>query len=596
MLDAMVHRGPDAGGMFRQPGIAAGIRRLAVIDLEHGNQPISSEDGGVTVVFNGEIYNYRELRNDLQAGGHRFKTGSDTEVLVHLWEEHGPDMLNHLNGMFTLCIHEQETGRTFIARDRIGIKPLYYRLDRRSLIFASELSVLLRHPDLDRTVDMDALPLLYALQYLPGDRTIQNGVKKLLPGHWILVENGEAVVREYYRIPEPVPAQDRSRDELDGELRELLADAVRLRTMADVPLGMFLSGGVDSGVVLSLLAAVSDRPVQTYSVGFDGPAEYDERKYARLLAERYGAEHHELVVSAADIGRMLPDLVHRLDEPVTDPAMIPTWLLSEFARRQVTVVLTGEGADELFAGYRRYLYQKKLGWLSGIPGILALAGSAPGRSLPGRAGQALAALAEPNAGLNHLGWSMIVPPSTAGGLFGRDRFQAMLRQTASGFDRYFQESTSRLSGGLLADQSEWLPHNLLAKVDRASMAFSLEARVPFLDHRVVQWASRLQDSDRISGQTTKAVLRHAFRKELPQEILERPKRGFDLPLSDWIRGPLKDLTMAMFSDVSLARWEGLDAGFARKMLDRHMKGDQDLGLPLFNLVSILLFLERRAGS
>ncbi|MBD3868679.1 MAG: asparagine synthase (glutamine-hydrolyzing) [Acidobacteria bacterium] len=595
MLDAMVHRGPDAGGMHQAPGIVAGIRRLAVIDPEHGDQPISSEDGGVTVVFNGEIYNFRELREDLERRGHAFRTGSDTEVLVHLWEEHGPEMVHRLNGMFAFCIHENNTGRTFIARDRLGIKPLYYRLHGRSLIFASEISVLLRHPGVGRTVDMDALPLLYAMQYLPGDRTIQQDVRKLLPGHWILAESGEATIREYYRIPTPQPGEPVSKERLAEELRELLEDAVRCRTMADVPLGMFLSGGVDSGVVLSLLAAATDRPVRTFSVGFDGPERFDERKYARLLAERYGSEHEELVVSAADIGRMLPEMVQRLDEPVTDPAMIPTWLLSEFARREVTVVLTGEGADELFAGYRRYLYQKKYGWFSGMPGARSLADSALGRSSPGRAGQALAALAEPDAGLNHLYWSMIVPVATAGNLFGQDRFKGMLQQTASGFDRYFDGAKSRLSGSLVADQNEWLPHNLLAKVDRATMAFSLEARVPFLDHRVLEWTSRLQDRYRIDGGLTKAILRHAFRKDLPQEILNRPKRGFDLPLGDWIRGPLRELTSNMFSDASLARWEGLDAGAARRMLARHLAGGKDLGLPLFNLLSILLFLERRAG-
>ena len=595
MLDAMVHRGPDGGGMLEAPGIAAGIRRLAVIDLEHGDQPIASEDGNVTVVFNGEIYNYRELREDLERRGHAFRTGSDTEVLVHLWEEHGLGMLHHLNGMFAFCIHEKGSGRTFIARDRIGIKPLYYRLEGRSLIFASELSVLLRHPDVARTVDMDALPLLYAMQYLPGDRTIQKDARKLLPGHCILVEGGEAVTGEYYRIPDPVPEAGRSRHELAEELRELLSDAVQLRTVADVPLGMFLSGGVDSGVILSLLAAASGRPVQTYSVGFDGSAKYDERKYARLLADRYGADHHELVVSAADIGKMLPELVSRLEEPVTDPAMIPTWLLSEFARKEVTVVLTGEGADELFAGYRRYLYQRKYGWFSGMPGARALAGSVLGRSSPGRAGQALAALAEPDAGLNHLYWSMIVTVAAAGNLFGQERFGKLLQRTASGFEPYFTGSGSRLAGSLAADQNEWLPHNLLAKVDRATMAHSLEARVPFLDHRVVEWASRLSDRNRIDGKSTKAILRHAFRNELPEQILNRPKRGFDLPLADWIRGPLKDLALSMFTDTALARWEGLDAGCARKMLNLHLKGDGDLGLPLFNLLSILMYLERQAA-
>lgn len=590
MLGAMVHRGPDAGGMFREPGIAAGIRRLAVIDLEHGDQPIESEDGNVKVVFNGEIYNYREIRQDLLCRGHRFKTGSDTEVLVHLWEEHGPEMVHRLNGMFAFCIHERSTRRTFIARDRIGIKPLYYRLKGRTLVFASEMSVLLRHPEVSVPVDMDALPLLYALQYLPGDHTVRNGVKKLLPGHCIQVEDGVTNIREYYRIPEPNPAPARSMGPLAEELRVLLDDAVRTRTVADVPLGMFLSGGLDSGIVLSLLAKASDRPVQTYSVGFDGPEAYDEREYARLAADRYGADHHELVVSAADIGRLLPELVGRLNEPVTDPAMIPTWLLSEFARKEVTVVLTGEGADELFAGYRRYLYQQRYAGLGAVPGLASI-----GKAMPGRSAQALAALAEKDPASGHLAWSMIVPEGTTAGLFGADRFRQMLDRAVAGFGGYFDSAPSRLSGSLAADQNEWLPHNLLAKVDRATMAFSLEARVPFLDHRLVEWASRLPDGARISGGTTKAVLRDAFRAAIPEEILNRPKQGFDLPLGEWIRGPLLPLVKEMFTDDGLGRWDGLDRDYARKMLAQHLDGRKDLGLPLFNLLSILVYLERQAA-
>ena len=596
MLNGMVHRGPDTGGMFREPGIIAGIRRLAVIDLTHGDQPISSEDGGVTVVFNGEIYNFRAVREELEQRGHAFRTGSDTEVLVHLWEDHGPDMVERLNGMFAFCIHERGTGRTFIARDRIGIKPLYYQWDGKTVLFASELSVLLRHPSADRTIRQEALPQLYALQYLPGDKTVYRSIRKLLPGSGILVEDGQVSFPRLYDFPDPDPAPEISLDDRAEELRSLLTAAVSLRTVADVPLGMFLSGGLDSGAVLSLLAGSSSEPVRTFSVGFDDAEEYDEKRYARMLADRFGAEHHELVVSAADIGNRLPLMVEHLDEPVTDPAMIPTWILSEYARKEVTVVLTGEGADELFAGYRRYLYQKKYGWVAAMPAAGRFARSGLRRRLPGRAGQAFAALAESDPGLNHVEWSMIIDPDTGQGLFGKNEFRQIRLGLGRWFGRYFETAPSRLSGSLYADQNEWLPHNLLSKVDRATMAFSLEARVPFLDHRLVEWAARLPDSHRISAGVTKQVLRRAFRNDLPDEILVRPKRGFDLPLGDWIRGPLLPVVREMFREKSFRRWNGLRGDYAAGMLERHLTGKADLGLPLFNLLSILLFLEKAERS
>jgi asparagine synthase (glutamine-hydrolysing) len=592
MLDRMVHRGPDSAGVYQEPGICAGIRRLAVIDVAHGNQPIGSEDGQVQVVFNGEIYNFRELRADLESRGHSFRTRADTEVLVHLWEEFGLEMVDHLNGMFTFCIHDRTTRRTFIARDRIGIKPLFYQWDGKTVLFASELAVLLKHPDVDRTVRQEALPRLYALQYLPGDETVYRSIRKLLPGQGILVQDGQVSFPRIWEFPTPDPAPEISLEERADELRIMLAKAVAIRTVADVPLGMFLSGGLDSGVVLSLLTAASNRPVQTFSVGFDDAGEFDERPFATLLATHFGAQHHELVVSAADIGAKLPEMVEHLDAPVTDPAMIPTWLLSEYARQEVTVVLTGEGADELFAGYRRYLFQKKYGWVSALPAAGHLARSGLGKRLPGRAGQAFSALAESGSGLNHVEWSMILSPDTGQGLFGKESFEQVRVNLGAGFEKYFEDNPTRLAGSLHADQNEWLPHNLLAKVDLATMAFSLEARVPFLDHRLVEWAARLPDSHRISGSVTKQVLRTAFQADLPAEILSRPKRGFDLPLGDWIRGPLLPVVQEMFRPEKFKRWHGLDGEYASSMLRRHLAEERNLGLPLFNLLSILLFLEK----
>jgi asparagine synthase (glutamine-hydrolysing) len=585
MMAGMVHRGPDAEGMFEHPGIAAGIRRLAVIDVEGGGQPISNEDGSIQVVFNGEIYNYRELTTELLDKGHRFSSRSDTEVLVHLWEEEGPEMVHRLNGMFSFCLHDSRTRETFIARDRLGIKPLFYYLKGGLLVFASELSVLLRHGAVRGDVEMASLVELFALQYLAGEETVYRGIKKLLPGHAIHIRDGAVDIARYYLIPEAEPGRGRSAGEWGAEFCELLDSSIRYRLISDVPLGIFLSGGIDSSAVVSLLSEHAGHPVKSFAVGFEGDASFDEREHARLVAGEFGCEHHELLLSATEIAEQLPRLISHLAEPVMDPAMIPTWLLSEFARRQVTVVLTGEGADELLGGYRRYLFQKRYGWLAPFSPLAGL--------LPRRAGQALAAIGERSPARNHLEWSAVVGPAVAGKMFDRSLYEDFRQRSEERFAAYFSKGGSRLGEQLRADQHEWLPHNLLAKVDRASMAFSLEARVPFLDHRIVEWAATLPEDLKIRGATTKFILREAFGRRLPPEIIGRPKKGFDLPLASWIRGPLRPVVSDLLSAENLKRWNGLNPGYVGKMLDMHLKGKEDFGLPLFNILSIMLFLEGR---
>ena len=593
MLRRMIHRGPDAEGTFESAGIAAGIRRLAVIDVHGGDQPISNEDGQVSVVFNGEIYGFGELRRSLESRGHRFRTRADTEVLVHLWEERGPEMVHELNGMFAFAVHDRRTRETFIARDRFGIKPLFYHLAGDRLVFASETSVLLAHGAVPGDVDHDALIELYCLQLTSGEGTIYREVKKLLPGHSLHVRSGKARVARWYELPR---REERARqmDEAPATaLRRLLSDAVRLRTVADVPLGMFLSGGIDSSIIALELARASSLPVKTFSVGFEGAPAFDERQHARLVAERIGSEHHELLVSPIDIASHLPRLVEHLAEPVVDPALIPTYLLSEFARREVTVVLTGEGADELFGGYRRYSYQRRFGWLGRLPGFGLLARDGTLRRLPGRWGQAVGALAERDPVRNHLAWAAIVSRATAHDLFRQDAYQRVVERAADSYGGPIRNARTRLGGQLAADLCEWLPHNLLAKVDRATMAFSLEARVPFLDHRVVELATALPDEMKIDGGSTKVVLREAYGPELPEGIARRPKRGFDLPLAAWIRGPLRVLAADTVTPQALGRWPVVDPAAAASMLHEHLSGRRDHGLPLFNLLSILLFLETR---
>jgi asparagine synthase (glutamine-hydrolysing) len=594
MLAALRHRGPDSQGSFSADRVCFGARRLKVIDLETGDQPIANEDGSVHVVFNGEIYNYRDLTRRLAAGGHRFRTRSDTEVLVHLWEDHGPAMLDDLHGMFALCIHDARRDEVLVARDRMGIKPLYYAQDGERLVFASELAALVRHGGIDAPIDEDRLLDLFLLQYIPGDATLYRGVKKLLPGHLLRVRGGVPAVERWYDPSERAadPPAPRDWDGAVAQLPGLLADAVRERTIADVPIGMFLSGGIDSSIILGLLAAGTAEPPRTYSVGFEGEPSNGELGYARLVARRHGTRHQELTFSARDVERGLPALIEHAAEPILDPATLPTRALSELARREVTVVLTGEGADELFGGYRRYLYQTRYAGLGRVPGLRS-AVRLPGveRLLPSRTGQALAALAETDPARNHLRWAATVDPATASGLFDPDAILRFEERACAHFEPYFENGAVTLQAALRSDLHEWLPHNLLLKVDRASMACSLEARVPFLDHRVVEWVAGLPEDFKIRGRETKRILREAFRAEIPPEILRRPKRGFDLPLDDWFRGPLRDLAGDILRRPGVERWSDLNGRAAVELLDRHVAGRQDHGMALFGLVSTLIFLE-----
>jgi asparagine synthase (glutamine-hydrolysing) len=590
MLRAMVHRGPDSGGQFDAPGVTAGIRRLAVIDPAGGTQPIANEDGTIEVVFNGEIYNFAELRGELEARGHRFRTRTDTEVLVHLWEEHGPEMLQRLNGMFAFCLHDRKQRRTLIARDRLGIKPLFYHRDDERIAFASEIAVLLEHPGVRDDIDPEALIELFILQYVAGDRTLYQGIRKLPPGCYLDIVDGTVEQKRWWTIPriEPAPVgQDEIPIRLE-QFRDLLESSVRYRTVADVPLGLFLSGGLDSGILCALLSRQSDRPVQSFSVGFDDHAAFDEREHARTVARAFGTEHHELVVSPVNIAEHLPELIGHLRQPVTDPAILPTWLLSQFARRKVTVALSGEGADELFGGYRRYLYQDRLGWLGKVPGSKALKGL-----MPRRIEQALEAVGEDRPAHNHLLWSATVGLALATRLFDTEVTRSFAERVAGRFESYFESDRVRLGDQLRTDQSEWLPHNLLTKVDRASMAHSLEARVPFLDHRIVEWAAAQPDDLKIRGKQTKFALREAFRETLPPSTATRAKQGFDLPLAEWIRGPLRSMAEQAIDAAETGLWPELKHRAARRMLDEHLAGKQDHGLPLFLLVSVLTFLAGR---
>lgn len=580
MLAAIVHRGPDASGLYEGPGVVAGIRRLRVVDLKTGDQPIASEDGNVEVVFNGEIYGFAALRDELQGKGHRFRTRSDTEVLVHLWEELGPDLVSRLNGMYAFCLHDRRRGEVLLARDPSGIKPLYLRRVPSGLAFASEIPPLAAlagerpAPIADRLLD------LFLLQHVPGEATVLDGIATLPPGGRLLRRNGR------WETLAPAREGGGEVDDPPRRLRELLEDAVRLQRVADVPVGVFLSGGIDSSAIATLLSREAGE-IETFSVGFDDPL-LDESAAAAAAAARIGSRHHALRLDAAEVARHLPALVRHLGEPLVDPAFIPTWLLSRFARERVTVVLTGEGADELFGGYRRYRWQRRYGAVGRLPGAGTLA-----RWLPRRPAQALEALSARDPVLGHLAWAATCGSAFARRLFEDDRIDRWSASTRETFAPYF-DGVDRVEGALRADRATWLPNNLLGKVDRASMAFSLEARVPFLDPRIVDLAKRLPIEAKVSPSEGKVVLRRAFADLLPAETLRGRKRGFDLPLDAWMRGPLAPAARERLGSGVLERGLGVRPGAPLRLLDDHVAGAVDAGLPLFSLLSIAIFLDGHA--
>jgi len=502
-------------------------------------------------------------------------------------------MVHALNGMFAFCLVDRARRETFVARDALGIKPLYLRTIGGRIVFASEMAALLRYPVPRPTIDPARLVDLVALQYVPGEKTVFHEVVKLLPGHALHVRDGVARTSRWFEFPPVAFDNEGTFDDLAARLRGLLQDAVRAQSSADVPVGVFLSGGLDSTGITALLAIEAPGRVQSFSVGFADAAAHDERRFADLASRALGTEHHELVVSADDVARLLPAAIAHLEEPVLDPALLPTWLLSRFARSEVTVALSGEGADELFGGYRRQLFQQRLGWMRALPGLgpMARAGRRLG-VVPARVGQALEALGTRDPVLNYLEWSQTMARSLAAALFDDDLVREFTRDAEASFSPYFERNADALSARLRADLSEWLPHNLLQKVDRASMAFSLEARVPYLALPVVRFVAALPDEVKIRGGETKRLLRRALAGLVPDEILERPKQGFDLPLAAWLRGPLLDLAASRLDERVLARWPGLKAKAAAGLFSRHLSGAQDFGLPLFNLLSISLFLER----
>jgi asparagine synthase (glutamine-hydrolysing) len=589
MSGTLVHRGPDSDGVFVEGPVGLAARRLAIIDLRTGDQPISNEDGRITVVQNGEIYNYQELRRELERAGHRFSTSGDTEVLVHLYEEHGKGFAERLRGMFAVALWDADRTRLVLARDRYGIKPLYYREVDGELTFASELRALPRGE-----IDLAALEAFLAFNSIPAPLTIFREARKLPPGHVLIWEKGRSELTRYAR-PAPVPAPDVRGDEeaeLVEELRARLRDSVRAHLVSDVPVGVLLSGGIDSATLAALAAEELSEPLRTFSIGFEERS-FDELGDARLVAQRYETNHRELVLRP-DAALLLPALAEAFDEPFADSSALPTYLVSQLAAEDVKVALSGEGGDELFGGYYTYaadLLAQRTGWTAPFlrPLVERLPTSSARASFDYKAKRFVRAAHLPPLERHH-GWKEIFSPDARAELTGRRSDFDPVDLLRSRFEE--TEGAELLARLQDVDLGTYLVDDLLVKTDRASMAHSLEARVPFLDSVVTNFALALPTRHKVRGLRKKVLLRKAAAPLVPPELLRRRKRGFSIPAAAWLRGELEPFARETLSPDALRRQGFFHPETVTRLIDDHVAGREDLSRQLWGLLAFTLWHER----
>ena len=606
MNDSLRHRGPDGDGVHIEPGVGLGHRRLSIIDLEGGKQPLYNEDGSVVVTFNGEIFNFREVETELLARGHTFRTRSDTEVIVHAWEEWGVECLKRFNGMFAFALWDRREKTLFMARDRLGVKPLYYaELPDGRLLFASELKGLMRNPQIERRLDPQAVEDYFAFGYIPDPKTIYLTVKKLEPGTYVCARRGAAKITpvRYWDVPlmgERTPGADRAH--WAQELRERLKESVRKRLVSDVPLGAFLSGGIDSSAVVAMMREIGADRILTCSIGFSEPR-YDESAYARQVAEEKHTDHKAEIVASSDYG-LLEKLVDLYDEPYADSSAIPTYRVCQLARQHVTVALSGDGGDEDFLGYRRYrLFAMEDRVRSRLPLALRRAVFGPlGRFYPKldwapqylRGKTTFEALARDPVEAYFHGVSLC-SDGLRNELFSGDFKRELAGYGASEVFRQHVSGKSFTEGVTLAqylDYKTYLPGDILTKVDRASMAHSLEVRTPFLDYELVEWAAQLPAEAKLRAGEGKAVLKEALQPLLPREILYRKKMGFAVPLDIWFRGSLKDHITDVVRGSRLADSGIFESRTLARMVAQHQSGQRDFSAPLWSLLMFEGFLRR----
>ncbi len=598
MCKVITHRGPDEQGTTVKGRAALGMRRLSIIDLKGGQQPIYNEDGSKFIVFNGEIYNYRELKSELESLGCRFKTNSDTETIIHAFEKFGPACVDKLRGMFAFAIWDKKDESLFIARDRVGKKPLFYSLlPNGDFVFGSELKTILAHGQISKEIDHSALDAYLTFGYVPEDFCIFNGVHKLLPGHFLTFKNGEVLTEEFWDFKYPKIAEIRSEAEYIELLREKIYDAVKVRLISEVPLGAFLSGGVDSSAVVAMMSQILDKPVKTFSIGFNEDS-FDELKYARIAAKHFETEHHEFVVTP-DLVDEIDQLVWHFDEPFSDSSALPTFMVSKLAREYVTVILSGDGGDELFAGYTRYQIDKKRSGLEKLPNAIRSGLLKPlSESLPHGA-----------KGKNFLYNTSLDPidryidsVSQFGKLKKQGLYSAKFRESLSGLksaEEVFRNIAQSVSTGdpidnlLYLDSKTYLPGDILTKVDRMSMAASLEARVPLLDQELIDLVTQsIPTALKLKGLETKYIFKKALEGIVPNEILYREKQGFGVPINEWINDQLRERIHGTLLEKRSLERGYFDPKYIKRLLDEHSNGRRDHSHPLWVLWMLELWQRR----
>src|SRR5438445_4193133 len=602
MCAAISHRGPDDEGFYlgRDKRVGLGMRRLSIIDLQTGRQPVHNEDGTVWVVFNGEIYNFRDLRSKLEQRGHVFSTATDSEVIVHLYEDFGPHCVEHLRGMFAFALWDGRRRQLLLARDRLGIKPLYYAEIAGRLLFASELKAILQLPEVARSLNWRAVSHLFTGLTTPPAESIIEGVRKLEPGHLLLASPGKAPQIERYWEVRFEPDYSRSEEDYAEELRERLEESIALHLVSDVPLGAFLSGGIDSSSVVATMARLAPGPVKTFSIGFL-ERDFNELGYARLVAKRFGTDHHELILEP-NVVDILEDLAWHLDEPFGDPSAIPTFMVSKLSADYVTVVLSGDGGDELFAGYDKYLVEGRERSFRFVPARIRRLLGLLSRLMPeGMRGRNL---------LRHFSLPEAERCLDAVTLFRLEDKQRLFRKEA--FERLSHYDPFRLEAEELKhgdghwltrlqslDLKRYLPLDILTKVDRMRMAHSIEARVPLLDDKLVEFAATIPPDLSLRHGPTKYIFKRALRGILPDEIIDRPKHGFGIPLGRWFRGQLGAFVRELLLSETSRRRGIFNTAYIEQLVQRHEKG-RDLDLHLWTLISFELccrtFLDRRSQN
>jgi len=598
----MVHRGPDDEGVYVDEAVGMGVRRLAILDVEGGHQPILSEDGTKVVILNGEIYNYVELREKLIARGHRFTTRTDTEVLVHLYEEKGEACIEDLNGMFAFAVWDAEARRLFLARDRLGIKPLHYAVAGGMLLFASEINALLANPEVDRTLEPTAVADYLTYFYLPGTSSIYRGVRKVPPAHYMVWENGRSRQSRYWDIRYTPPAKPPPIEHYAEAYREHLKRSVRLQLRSDVPLGVFLSGGLDSGSLVAAIHRVTDQPIQTFTIGFDSPS-YDESQYAEATAVQYGTEHHAYRITADDMERSA-DLVSYFGEPFGPFTLVQVYMLCRWSRDHIKVALAGDGGDELFGGYQTYVATRLAQPYLRLPPRLR-------RAVFGRLARLLPVSdrllsldfkvrefirgAEMFERAGNLAWKVLFNDTERASVLAPEFLEHVSNHDVFTAARRCQqppESATDLQRALYGDLTMFLPDSVLLQTDRMSMAASQEVRVPLLDHELVEFAATVPDAYKLRGKRTKILVRHAMADWLPRKVIHKPKTGFTTPIPIWIRGPLRPFVTDILSEAALKRTGLFNPPCVQQLVREHLEGRANHARRIWALVHFMLWHEQ----